>query len=562
MNWLTDCICPYGIEEEKGRLTITYSSPLTVYGGGERFNGPRLRGKYRNEVEEKFTHQGNITYLPIPVFFISGLGVFLDTDYVFDIDVKENEVTFTGENLGEIYLSYAPIKESLKSFMSLKGETTLPPKWVFGQWISANRWKNIKDVKEAVESSDKYGFDFSSLVIEAWSDESTFYYFSEESNWDGFRDLVSDLNKKDRHILLWQCPVYKKLEEGRRDERHEKDLENVVDNSFEVLNPDKTSYVIPDGHWFSSSMIPDFTKSDTRKDWMDKRQYLIDMGVSGFKTDGGEFVLSDDVVFSDGRRGKEVKNIYPDLYSALYREYGSVTFSRSGYLGAWNGGLYWAGDQLSSWSELRSVLCAGLSASVSGIFFWGFDIAGFSGSLPSRELYLRSYELATFVPIMQWHSEPVGGQFSEIMKSHDLINDRSPWNIDRVCGGGVIEICRKYSGIRSGIRWYLEKEAEYSVNHKEPIMRPMFYSYDGEDSTDQFLLGRSLLVAPIIEEGINEREVIVPDGKWYSINLGKTIEGRKKINISLPIDEIGLFINEESSDYLLLKKILEANNNG
>lgn len=562
MKWLTDCCCPYDIKEEKGRLTISSHSPLTVYGGGERFNGPRLKGKYRNEVEEKFTHQGNITYLPVPVFFISGLGVFLDTDFVFDVDVKEKEVSFIGENLGEVYLSHAPIKESLRAFMSLKGEIALPPNWVFGQWISANRWKNINDIKEAIESSDNYGFDFSALVIEAWSDESTFYHFSEENNWDGFEDLVSDLKEKDRHILLWQCPVYKKLEEGRRDERQERDLEKVTERSLEVLNPDKTPYLIPEGHWFSSSMIPDFTKSDTRKDWIEKRRYLLDMGVSGFKTDGGEFVLSDEVVFSDGRRGKEVRNIYPDLYSALYREHGFVTFSRAGYLRAWNGGLYWAGDQMSTWSELKSVLSAGLSASVSGIFFWGFDIAGFSGPLPSRELYIRNYELSTFVPIMQWHSEPVGGQFSEIMKSQDAINDRSPWNIDRVYGGGVIDICRKYSEIRSEIRWYLEKEAEYSVNNKEPIMRPMFYSFDGEECTDQFLFGRSLLVAPIIEEGMNEREVIIPNGKWYSINLGKTIEGRKKINLSLAIDEIGLFINEESSDYSLLKRKLEGIING
>ncbi|MGN1164109.1 MAG: TIM-barrel domain-containing protein [Candidatus Ornithospirochaeta sp.] len=557
MKWLTNTDCPYAITEEKGRLTVSSSSALTVYGGGERFSGPRLTGKYRNEVEEKFTCQGRVTYLPIPVFFISGLGVFLDTPYVFDIDVEENRVTFSGPDLGEIYLCFAPIKDSLKAFMSMKGEVGLPPSWIFGEWMSANRWKSIQDVREAVEKADGHGFDFSVLVIEAWSDESTFYRFGTENDWSGFPEFLSSLKAKGRHVLLWQCPVYKTLEEGRHDSLHESDLEKVKKEGLEVRNPDGTPYRIPDGHWFSSSMIPDFTNPETANDWMEKRKYLIEMGVSGFKTDGGEFVLSDEAVFSDGRSGREMRNVYPDLYSSLYRSHGALTFSRAGYLGAWKGGVYWAGDQLSTWEELRSVLSAGLSASVSGIFFWGFDIAGFSGPLPARELYLRSYELAAFSPVMQWHSEPVGGQFSLLMKSEDKINDRSPWNIDARCGD-VLDICRKFSRIRFSIRWYLEKEARHSASSMEPLMRPMFYSFPGLDVYDQFLLGRSLMVAPILEEGATERKIVIPEGRWHSINTGSVVEGVKEIVLAIPVDEIGLFLNIDSPDYERLITSLET----
>ena len=223
--------------------------------------------------------------------------------------------------------------------------------------------------------------------------------------------------------------------------------------------------------------------------------------------------------------------------------------------------MYWAGDQLSTWSELKAVLSAGLSASISGVFFWGFDISGFSGPLPSRELYLRSYELGAFSPIMQWHSEPVGGQFSDIMKTEDKTNDRSPWNMEKRCGG-ILDVCRKYSRIRSSIRWYLEKESIYSVRNREPLMRPFFYEYPGLDVTDQFLLGRSIMVSPIIEEGIRERSVVVPEGRWYSINTGKPLEGRAIITLSLPMDEIGIFLNMDSPDYERLKKNIEDSLNG
>ena len=93
-------------------------------------------------------------------------------------------------------------------------------------------------------------------------------------------------------------------------------------------------------------------------------------------------------------------------------------------------------------------------------------------------------------------------------------------------------------------------------------MRPFFYEYPGLDVTDQFLLGRSIMVSPIIEEGIRERSVVVPEGRWYSINMGKTLEGRAIITLSLPMDEIGIFLNMDSPDYERLKKNIEDSLNG
>lgn len=66
---------------------------------------------------------------------------------------------------------------------------------------------------------------------------------------------------------------------------------------------------------------------------------------------------------------------------------------------------------------------------MTGIPFWSFDIAGFAGPLPSPDLYRRATQLACFVPVMQWHSEPDGGQFKELMPGMDGNNERSPWNI-------------------------------------------------------------------------------------------------------------------------------------
>ena len=74
-------------------------------------------------------------------------------------------------------------------------------------------------------------------------------------------------------------------------------------------------------------------------------------------------------------------------------------FSRVGYLGAQRCPIHWAGDQASTFSELRAVLSAGLSLGLSGVPFWSFDIGGFAGGLPGAELYLRATALSVFAPV-------------------------------------------------------------------------------------------------------------------------------------------------------------------
>ena len=171
-----------------------------------------------------------------------------------------------------------------------------------------------------------------------------------------------------------------------RNHQNDLDREDAVKRSLCIHNLDGTPYKIPEGHWFPGSMIPDFTNPETCKTWFGKRQYLLDMGVDGFKTDGGEFVCTDEVSFYDGSTGKESRNCYPQQYTKAYTKFlgdNHVLFSRAGYMGQHTTPCHWGGDQQSTNDELRHVLSAGLSAALSGILFWGFDLAGFAGPLPT-----------------------------------------------------------------------------------------------------------------------------------------------------------------------------------
>ena len=60
---------------------------------------------------------------------------------------------------------------------------------------------------------------------------------------------------------------------------------------------------------------------------------------------------------------------------------------------------------------------------------------------------------------------------------------------------------------------------------------------------DEFLFGRSLLVAPILHEGVKERAVMLPEGEWYDVQRGEIIKGRATVSRVYELDEIGIFIS-------------------
>lgn len=561
-------------EEAVLKLKKNYNA---VYGLGERFNGVNQKGKrVHGEVIEKFCHQGEISYCPVQFFMTdAGFGFFTDTKTVVDYAFEEEiSITLRKDHEGKYpkgFLLTGSITEMLQEYITRTGAVRRIPRWSLGIWMSANRWHTEKEVLEQVEEAEKLEFPGSVLVVEAWSDEATFYRFNEHGEWPHPEKMIQTLKEKGIHTVLWQIPVLKKMEKEKSHPVLKEDIEYAVKKDLCVKNQDGSLYRIPEGHWFSGSLLPDFSKKETRDWWFSKRQYLLDMGVDGFKTDGGEFVLTDEAEVEDGRTGKELRNAFAEDYIRAYEEFVGperVLFSRAGYTGQQRFPIQWAGDQQSEWSELRGVLSAGLSAGLSGIVYWSFDIGGFAGPLPTAELYERATQLALFMPVMQWHSEPVGGQFAELMPSAGGINDRSPWNLARIYGDEeFLKNIRKLHNLRMNFLPYLAWEAERSAREGLPMARHLCLDYQEEPYNKcferEFLLG-DLLICPVVEEGMKEITVYLPKGKWYPVSsvLFGNVQEEKEVFYEgcafyvLPVKEHGIpvFLKEGGMFALELPK--------
>lgn len=561
--------------ESSGKLVIR-AAYAGAYGMGEKYDALNQKGRrVVNRVEEKFCFQGDKTYNPAPFFWTdAGWGLYADTCQTTVFDFSADTISIELPAGTEVVLFQGQPDQIIREYMSLFGPAILPPEWAFGVWISANRWNTQREAEAQLEKLQKYGFPASVAVLEAWSDEATFYIWNgarytpapdggalrlqdfdfSGSPWPDPQGMIQKFHEAGLHLLLWQVPVYKQQDAVEvLNKQNELDKADAAAKGLCVLRADGTPYTIPKGHWFAGSMIPDFTNPATVRQWFAKRQYLLDMGVDGFKTDGGEFVYCDDVRFADGSDGTCGCNRYARDYTQAYTTFigrDRVLFSRAGFAGQHTVPIHWAGDQQSQNSELRSVLRAGLSAAATGIPFWGFDIAGFAGPLPTPDLYRRATQMACFCPIMQWHSEPDGGQFRELMPGAEGNNERSPWNMaEAFCQMEFMDEMRFWHQLRQKLRPYLWRTAQSCVRDSKPMLRPLAYLWPQDPAAlnceDEYLLGDELLVAPLLEENAHSRAVYLPAGRWIGLFDGIAYEGGQTVCAG-SWDRLPVFVREGS----------------
>lgn len=568
---------------QRVRFALRLEPGERVVGFGERFNALDQRGvELDSVVFEQYKQQGVRTYIPVPFAIVCGddpWGFHVDTSrrVWFDVGKSEPDRLWVEAALDparpvlDLRLFAGSPAEVLRAFLDGTAAPVLPPDWVFRPWMSANEWNTQARVLAEVERSEQEGIPVGVLVIEAWSDESTFvsfrdaryevhedgtphrladFEFPADGAWPDPKGMVDELHRRGIKLLLWQIPLLKARPAPQGQARADRDV--AIERGYVVREADGRPYRNR-GWWFPSALMPDFTNPAARAWWREKRRYLVEeLGVDGFKTDGGEHAWGDELQYADGTTGAETNNRYPVLYAETYHELlaclgrDPVTFSRAGFTGAWAYPCHWAGDEGSTWEAFRASITAGLTAGASGVFFWSWDIGGFSGPVPTAELYLRGAAMACFCPIMQYHSE---------FNHHRAPSgDRTPWNIAERSGEPrVLDVFRSYARLRERLLPYICEQARLAVEGRVPLMRALLFEDAdprGWDYPHQYLFGADLLVAPVTEPGAEQWTVYLPTGDWVDAWTGEPVAGGTILERDVPLDVIPVYVRAAAAGVL------------
>jgi alpha-glucosidase/alpha-D-xyloside xylohydrolase len=228
---------------------------------------------------------------------------------------------------------------------------------------------------------------------------------------------------------------------------------------------------------------------------------------------------------------------------------------RNGYAGMQRyGSFLWSGDVYSTWETLRTHIPIAINTGLSGIPYWGTDVGGFVPTPEfTSELYVRWFQFGAFCTLFRSHGRtwklrlPWGWNTGEL----------GPIEIANYAGAGLPQpsdlhhgevepICQKYLELRYRLLPYLYSAVRECTRTGLPVMRALWLHYPDDPVAvargDEYLWGRDLLVAPVVEKGATERRLYLPRGVWYDFWTGERIEGGRELTRRVDLETMPLYV--------------------
>ena len=299
--------------------------------------------------------------------------------------------------------------------------------------------------------------------------------------------------------------------------------------------------------WGGDGAFWDYTKASAREIWKEYlKENVIAVGTDSIWNDNCEY---DSLMDKDSRcdfdgKGGTIGQLKPIMCTIMCKIGGDAVIEhnpdarpyvvcRSGSAGIQKYAQNWCGDNYTSWTSLQYNIPIITGMGLSGQPNEGADIGGFAGPAPDEELFVRWVQNGVFQPRFSIHSASNDNTVTE------------PWMYRNSAG-----LIRDAILLRYRLTPYLYS-AEYEANQTgAPIMRALVYEFQNDpnvyDQSFEFLYGRDILVANVIEPGAKTRKVYLPAGcKWYDWNDNfKCYEGGQTIEVPVTMATIPMFLRE------------------
>lgn len=537
------------------------------YGFGEKFTTFNKRGQ-KITIWQKDVHSTNsdISYKAMPYFMsTNGYSIQLNTYTRCHFNMGASSYVSYNMETEDPYIDYYMFcnrnyMNLLEDYLSLSGKSPLIPKWAFGFWMSKMSYMTRDEVLTTVDKMEEFSMSADVIHIDGWGnygvDGNKDLLSFDETRFPNPKEMIDILKSKGMKLSLWMFPYIMSLGPLARFTKYKQAQFDYCKKMGYLVKSKKGGLAFLKG-----GLVPapgggiaffDFTNPEAVAYMKERVKNLIRMGVGVIKTDFSEDIPMD-AVFYDGTAGVEGHNKYPLLYAKTIYEAAkeakeetgerALLWGRSGYSGSENYPANWAGDSSSATNNLAAILNGGLSISISGVSFWGFDIGGFYNCdyegkrcIPSTTDYVRSVQMGLMAPLSRAHGQST---------------PREPWNYSETAQEAFLKINK----IRYRLLPYI-----YSLSYEThlfgiPMMRAMLLSFQEEenlrDISTQYMYGDSLLVAPTFDQV--DQKVYLPHGSWIDFYTRERLTGNRTVITDKDIMKIPMYIRENHALIMLDK---------
>ena len=521
------------------RAAFELPADLHLYGTGQRGIGIDLRGhSFGTYNTPSYGYSGPLETMGLNIPFLatsSGYALYFESPIPATMDLGEYDSSvftydiYDGE-LSYFFMAGSDVPAQLERYTWLTGRQPLPPKWALGYIQSKYGYRNRADAEAMVATMRSKGIPADAIVLDLfWFNQMGDLAWNQSAFPDPSTMIDNFLAHGFKTIVITEpyfteyCVNYPLLTGSASD--------------FVGQAPWGGPYYL--GGWWScgcNALLFDMTNPDARTWFWERHEEFMDEGVAGLWTDLGEPENHPWEMEHFGGHTRVVHNIYNLLWArTLYEGFAGyrpgeriVNLSRSGYAGIQRYGVFtWSGDVSRSFGGLAVQLPIMLNMALSGMSYHSSDLGGFTG-WASDELYIRWMEFGALNPVMRAHG--VDNQATE------------PWGY----GNQAEEIARDYISLRYRLLPYIYTLAHENYETGTPMVRPLFFHdpFDPalSDRDDAYLLGRDLLVAPVVEDGRRQKSIYLPRGYWVDAWTDSLYEGGQTVTVDAPLDRLPLFV--------------------
>ncbi len=606
-------ICGEDLDRGTKRLRIERQDMQNVYGVGNLFYDPTAAdgdwvgrdwegrnhgnfrfGFYRTDVglgSDQF-HGGGPSVSQFPVVYVTGpkvnekgfqnYALLLDQVYRLSWDFRDNETWYAkmwGDQLRWFIMTGPDLMDLRKDFMELVGRPAVPPKNVFGLWISEFGYDNWNEVREDLDSLALNRFPVDGVALDLQWFGGSFDQNEGDDNCEPNRmgtlefdqrnfpnpekEIPNFLNKYGVRFMTIEesyvdnrLPVHKELTENKLLARITEQGNDPVVVTRDLRNEGEDNHCV----WWGRGGMIDWSSPAAGKYWhQQKRLKLGLMGINSHWLDLGEPEMYYEHAFYHGfpelgkRQHGDIHNLYNLFWSeSIQRGYEDqenrellknalglheaprhFTLMRAGTIGSHRYGGMWSGDTAQNMGNLRAHLNTQMHMSMAGMDYYSSDAGGFLPTDTGAEPGHDNQELYT-----QWFAN--NSLLDIPLRPHAWAYDESRGNL---------HFAPDQRGHRESNRANLLQRYEltpyvYALAYRahlfgEPIFPPLVYQFQDDPNARRIgnvkLIGDSLLFGVVAGFGQTDRKVYLPKGRWVNYHSHEWFDSNGEETPEIPV---------------------------